>query len=163
MRTPARTIKLAESAHAAMVSAAQAALPTETGGVLLGVLADGDPWVTRAVELLSTDSGPSHFRIAAGRTRAAVREARKSEPRLGYLGEWHSHPADIGPSTTDRSTMRRLAARATKVAPILVVVRATTAGWSLDAHQASVGRVTSRALIYTGDLQPATTTNRKRP
>ena len=102
---------MSENVSAALRRYARKADPDETGGILLGVRTNGRPWITGAVEIASRDRGRSHYRLPAGATTPVVTRARQQDPRLGYLGEWHSHPADIGPSPTDRATMRRLALR----------------------------------------------------
>ena len=48
-------ILLSETAAAAMKTAAAAAHPLETGGILIGVNADGVPWVTHVIEIVSRD------------------------------------------------------------------------------------------------------------
>lgn len=106
---PNRLVRLAESAADAIRAAAGSAHPQETGGILLGVEAGGRPWITQIVEITTPHRGRSHYHVPRGTTSAAVRAARKGDPRIGYLGEWHVHPSDVGPSPRDRATMRHLA------------------------------------------------------
>lgn len=151
--TQTKTILLAESASATLRRFARGAHPNETGGILLGVRTAGRPWITQAVEIPSTDRGRSHYRMPAGTTTAAVARAREGDPRLGYLGEWHSHPSDVGPSPTDRATMRWLALRHPRTVFVLIVVRRRDGGsaW-LDVHEMALPFLHRREATLTGDL-----------
>ena len=135
--TPAPTLLVSESAAATMFAAAQRSHPNETGGILLGVDADGQPWVTAAIELDTDDRGRHHYKIPAGATQPAVRHARETDPRLGYLGDWHVHPHDIGPSPKDLATLGLFSLRHPRTTnPTLVVVRRTSDGqYALDPRR----------------------------
>ena len=101
---------LSEGAERVIVEAAGAHHPDEAGGVLLGVLAGRRPWVTEAIGVPSARPSRSYYELPAGAGRRALDRQRRTDSRLGYLGEWHSHPADVGPSGTDRRSMAALAA-----------------------------------------------------
>lgn len=148
-------VRIAESAAHYLRCRARAAHPDETGGILLGVAVAGNPWITRAVELTSDERGQHHYRLPAGMTRTAVRAGRRDDPRLGYLGEWHSHPADVGPSAVDRRTMKRLARRTRfEPSPVLLVVRRAKDDYLLDLHQVVFPDLHRRQVLLTGDLSP---------
>ena len=90
--TRAWRVWLSDAARLEMASAAAAAHPSETGGVLVGVVLGrgrgaGRPWVTHAVEVRSRTSGPSHYELPAGARKRVVKRLRRNDPRLGYLGE----------------------------------------------------------------------------
>ncbi len=82
--------------EAKLRSLRQAALPNETGGVLLGyydfnvnalVLVDALPAPP------DSQASPSGFERGVAGLAAAVREAsRRTAGIVGYVGEWHSHP-----------------------------------------------------------------------
>lgn len=148
------SVLIAEPAAADLRRFARNAHPNETGGILLGVRTAGRPWITLAIEIPTPDRGRSHYRLPAGTTTAAVRSARNEEPRLGYLGEWHSHPADVGPSPTDRATMRRLALRSPRTGIVLIVVRHGIDGHRLDVREMTLPFLRSRRPVTTGDLPP---------
>lgn len=155
MTTPDQPkVFISERAAADLRRCAAQAHPNETGGVLLGVRTAGRPWVVQAVEVLTTDRGRHHYRLPAGTTSAAVADARRSDPRLGYLGEWHSHPADVGPSPTDRATMRRLSLRDPRTGLLLIVVRHGSRGPWLDVRETAFPLLRCRAATTTGDLPP---------
>lgn len=151
---------LSESAQASMTAAAAKAHPNETGGILIGVHNDGGhPWVTRAIEIATNDRGHHHYKIPSGATQPSVHAARRTDPRLGYLGDWHSHPADIGPSPTDLATLALYSIKHPRTPnPTLIVVRNTPDGRALDARR--IVTVTPRPceLHLTGDLpqEPST-------
>jgi hypothetical protein len=116
---------LSESAADAIVRAAQARHPNETGGILIGVQAMGRPWVTHAPEVPSHDKGPAHFTVPRGSTHPLVAAFRTLDPRLGFIGDWHTHSRDLGPSPKDLAALRELAQdpAADCPHPLLVVAR----------------------------------------
>jgi proteasome lid subunit RPN8/RPN11 len=152
----ASEVLIAESAVASMRHAATAAYPNETGGILLGVLADNAPWVVLADELVDSVRGRNHFRIAAGATSDAVSRAQQADPRIGYLGDWHSHPANVGPSRTDLQTLQRYATvQRGGPATTLIVLRREHDQWELDPRRVFRWRTVTCSIHLTGDLPPA--------
>ena len=145
---------LSESAQASMIAAAAKAHPLETGGILVGVHTDGGhPWVTSAIEITTSDRGRHHYKIPSGATQPGVHSARRRDPRLGYLGDWHSHPADIGPSATDLATLAFYSIKHPRTPnPTLIVVRNTTGGRALDARRIVSAKPRPCELHLTGDL-----------
>jgi integrative and conjugative element protein (TIGR02256 family) len=145
---------LSEEAASTIRAAAQAAHPDETGGVLVGVLNKGRPWITHAVEVPSGASTGTWFEIDGSKRQRVVREARKIDSAIGYLGEWHSHPADVGPSATDLTTMRRLAADPDSGCPrpVLLIARHQGSNYSLDARQVSQRGSRRLRLVAAGPL-----------
>lgn len=117
---------LTSEARAEILKKAAAAFPNETGGILIGLPTEnGEPWITEAVELESDSPSPSSYRVPPGKTQKAVDQARRIDDRLGYLGEWHSHPNATGQSRRDKQTMLTLAESPALVgsAPLLIVAR----------------------------------------
>lgn len=152
MNTSTR-LMLAESARTVMMAAAARAHPFETGGILIGVNLDGNPWVTTAVEIPNIDRGRSHYRIPAGVTHAAVLRARVHDARLGYLGDWHSHPADVGPSRTDLATLAVMSMKRPRTPnPTQIVVRRTPLAYALDARRVVMCTPRTCSIGLTGDL-----------
>src|SRR5207249_7457050 len=88
------------------------------GYLLDGVWSDKKPWITHAIEVSGAHRRSRRYVLPEGRTHAAVAELRKVDSRIGYLGDWHSHPAPCGPSRIDRETM----AKFTKDGHTLVLV-----------------------------------------
>jgi proteasome lid subunit RPN8/RPN11 len=147
-------IWISEKATATIQSAAAAAHPNETGGVFLGVYTERDrPWVVEAV-VVPGESGRAHFVLPRDARPRVVDAARKHDKRLGYLGDWHSHPSDVGPSETDIETMKVLAAdRAAGCAhPVLVIARRARGGYRLDARQVATRKLRKLRVIAAGSL-----------
>ena len=126
---------ITEAARAVLIEAAKRSALYETGGNLIGVLRDGDVWIVIAVEVEDPSRGRSRFVIPEGVTPAVVEIARQIDIRFGYVGDWHSHSADLPASPTDRRTLAKSARRGRKdIQPnVLIVVRADANGWSVEA------------------------------
>jgi proteasome lid subunit RPN8/RPN11 len=138
-----------------MTAAATHAHPNETGGILIGVYLDGHPWVTAAIEIESKDRGRHHYKIPFGKTQPAVHATRQNDPRLGYLGDWHSHPRDVGPSTTDLATLGLISLKHPRSHnPTLIVVRHTTDGYTLDARRITTVAPRPCTIRLTGNVPP---------
>lgn len=119
-----------------MTTAAARAHPYETGGILIGVHLGEHPWVTVIVEIPTNERDRSHYRIPAGTTQAAVLRARAADSRLGYLGDWHSHPHDVGPSLTDLASLARISLKYPRLPnPTQIVVRRTDHEYTFDARR----------------------------
>jgi proteasome lid subunit RPN8/RPN11 len=153
--TRAWRIWLSEQAAELIVTAARDAHPDETGGVLIGVLLGSRPWVTDAILVPSEKSSPVYYELPEGARQEAVDRARLDDPRLGYIGDWHSHTFDIGPSQTDRTTMTRLAARGEDCRrPVLMIARRRGEAHRLEAHQQVGRRLRLLHLLAAGPLSP---------
>ena len=154
-RRSSLAVLMSESAARSIRDAAASSHPRETGGVLLGVRAGGQPWVTMAVEIESDDRGTTHYRLPGGATHRAVATARQADPRLGYVGDWHSHPMDSPASNTDRATMVHVAKMLQAIkGPLLVVARRVGADqYEIEASQVTVRGSFLRTLTLTGDLE----------
>ena len=147
-------IDIAESALHAIIDASQAAAPLETGGALIGTTISERTVVVAAIELPDTAATDENFTIAEGRVAEAVESARHDDPRLGYVGEWHSHPNGGGVSTTDRATMMTIAADTDVDAPILVIASPNDPTWNIEAIMASPDTTRSITFELCGDIGP---------
>lgn len=147
---------MTESTRLELEAAAAAAHPKETGGILVGVHTAGSrPWIVHAVEIPATNSGSAHYVVPPRRRRQVVERLRKQhDGRLGYLGEWHSHPLDIGPSPTDLKSIRAIAddRAAGCIRPVLVVARHADDAYVLDALQVDNRSLRPLELIAAGPL-----------
>jgi integrative and conjugative element protein (TIGR02256 family) len=89
--------------------AGRAALPVETGGLLLGFRADGLIVVTRTLVVVDPGGSRRSYLRHRRRAQALLAERRSQLPSVvGYVGEWHTHPADQGPSGTDLGALREV-------------------------------------------------------
>lgn len=123
MRAAVRSeILVAKAVLASMTEAGLAALPLETGGVLAGFRAGDQIVVTRAFTLTDAAStGRSYVRREAA-AQAWLADVLAAGPTVvGYVGEWHTHPADQPPSSTDRSSLRDAARTSRDVVALLVL------------------------------------------
>jgi proteasome lid subunit RPN8/RPN11 len=153
MSRPNWRIWISESASEEMSTAAAAHHPQEIGGVLVGVASAGRPWVTLAVTVPSTRRTPVYYELPAGARQATVERARRQDARLGYIGDWHSHPLDVGPSDIDRATMAALAEADTDCPrPVLVIARRRDDGYRLDARQQVGAALRALRTISAGPL-----------
>lgn len=148
------TVMITESARRTMIAAAANLHPHETGGILIGFLVDtGAPCITEAVELCPSQPSTLRYEVPDGRTTAAVDAARTRDERVGYVGEWHSHPTDQPASPTDRATMTRLAAHPDTGDPVLIVLRPTSCcQFTVDAHISLNGELLQATLIEVGPI-----------
>ncbi|MDR5804972.1 Mov34/MPN/PAD-1 family protein [Caballeronia sp. LZ001] len=90
-------------------------LPRETGGIVLGTI-DQKRRSVYLVDVLpeppdSTGSETAFVRGAASTSESVERAAALTANIVGYVGEWHSHPAHASsvPSTTDNGLLSYLA------------------------------------------------------
>lgn len=152
---------LTESARDVIIAAAAAAHPNETGGVLLGVLTNGRQWITAAAEVPHPGATGTYYELEGGAAPAIVDAMTLLDSRLGYLGVWHSHPADVGPSSLDAQSMREIAADPTAGCerPVLIIARRRGFTYELDGRQLR-RRLRALHLIDAGPLQhPAARSN----
>jgi len=150
-------VLIAEHVACDMRKMAAAALPSETGGILVGVKARRSVWIVGAVEL-DDERSPGHYTVSRGATKPAVRRARETiDPRVGYAGEWHSHAGDFGPSSTDRAAMRAIAWFVPHPlgGPCFLLVRNSIDGWSIDGFRARFPQLMRVPLFLTGPLSDA--------
>lgn len=154
-RGPPR-VMVTDAARSTMHAAAAAAHPNETGGILIGINdGHGEPCVTEAVELPAERPTISGYVVPAGQTTLAVDAARASDHRLGYVGEWHSHPSDQPASPTDTSTMLRLTCEPGVADPVLIVVRPKQPSrFDLDSYIAIDGDLVGTRPLAMGPLIP---------
>ena len=93
---------MAADAYREMVEAGAAALPKETGGVLLGFRSANNVVVTRVLPVPDGASTGVSFRLSVARAQRAVDGVSPGTTGpIGFVGDWHVHPADVPPSATD--------------------------------------------------------------
>lgn len=151
------TIDITESAIESATTTARSALPNETGGVLVGCDIDGRTVVTHALEIPDPTASPTNYTVPAGAAEPAVQAATTDDDRLGYLGEWHSHPSGGPPSVTDRATMMELQDTSGTGSPVLLLVDPSVESARLAAHVAAGDRLVPAEVVATGEIQPVAT------
>ncbi len=100
--------------------AGRGASPRETGGIALGWYDRGWIVVADLVEVTDPNSTTNTFQRDPVKASRLLSERVQASPDIGYVGEWHSHPALVRPSLTDRQSIKRLAR--TSLMPIALVV-----------------------------------------
>jgi integrative and conjugative element protein (TIGR02256 family) len=152
-------IILSGRARAQMLRAAQDRPAIETGGILVGHYQGTDVIVRRVVEVRDSRATGSAYELHSDDAQRALDEDKRrpaAEETDGYVGEWHSHPARLPPSKTDKRALSKISLRGQR-RPILVVCHAgdepefwgLEAGSRLRPHRSiavisTVGRLLSR-------------------
>ncbi len=126
-------ILIARAALDAVLTAGEQALPVETGGILLGFRAPGVIVITRALVVPDPRSSRHSYLLRGRRAQTLMAAARTDAPAVvGYVGEWHTHPADAPPSRTDQRALGTAARLAT--GPVALVVPAYPATGPARLH-----------------------------
>jgi len=149
---------LSERAAEEIRTRAAASHPCETGGILAGVRVGSRPWVTHAIEIKSQEPSGGRYAVPEGATLRAIEDIRASDKRIGYLGDWHSHPADIGASSYDAQCMMRIAGNRQAMCPhpLLLIARRSSDGYWLDVTEWSTGGSRHAQVVLAGGLRLAT-------
>ena len=119
---------------------AKAALPNETGGLLIGYRhEDGTVSVTQVIEVPDASATPlSYVRRHEDAARILEDFLNRQDPDTieGYVGDWHTHPARAVSSPTDLGTLAQNAALDGHSVALLTLMRGGE-DWSPDWHLAS--------------------------
>lgn len=115
--------------------------PLETGGMLLGWRASTDEVVVTTV--IGPGANAEHnltsFRPDAAWQQEQIEKVySRTERRVTYLGDWHSHPGgSLTLSPRDVKTLRRIARHpeARAAAPVMVVLAGGSADWHVGPYQ----------------------------
>jgi proteasome lid subunit RPN8/RPN11 len=102
-------IEVHADATSLITAAAAAARPRETGGLLLGWWDSGRVAVRYAIEVTDPHATAGSWSRDQLRAQAALDAAlaELNHPWLGYIGDWHSHPASCLASAQDLRSIRR--------------------------------------------------------
>ncbi|HEY3546419.1 MAG TPA: Mov34/MPN/PAD-1 family protein [Propionicimonas sp.] len=149
------TITLLPLAQQAITSETTSRLPMEAGGILIGHR-EGDGIVaTDAIAVPGPTSRRNRYVRDDDRANELLRRylaARLPGDVIGYVGEWHSHPAPSGPSSIDIESLRAIVKAAH--GPIALIVY-TPSGSSRYA-----GRIARRRRYAQPSVQDATVATR---
>ena len=152
------TVDLSEMAKEELLRLSRGAMPAETGGILLGCLVDGRSVVASIAEIADADASAQSYHIETGVAREAIVEAIDEDSRIGYMGEWHSHPSGGDPSPQDVGTMLALAQADDDeypAKPVLLLVQPSEGDrGEVRAYVVTEGRLVPASICLTGDLVP---------
>lgn len=139
------TLYIKESAIAAILTAIEKSHPLETGGVLIGTYENFNKVAIIDQAILATSDSlhkkSSFYRGVKGLSDM-ISDLNKQNPKLHYLGEWHTHPSSTAqPSLTDIAQMNIFARKTVFGAPtpILLVIGGaieTQLQWNASVHRA---------------------------
>lgn len=132
------SVALRVETEAKLHTIANHAAPNETGGILLGWW-DGKTIVVEDVaEVTDTEATSHSWTRHEDKAQEILDTAltQASNSPLGYVGDWHSHPAICDASSTDIKSLQRASRQYSK--PLLLVVRMSNG--KLDIHTAQQGK-----------------------
>lgn len=115
--------------------------PMETGGMLLGYIADNNDVVVTAIigPGPAAKSSRNAFEPDAEFQQVELEaHYRATEGMESYLGDWHTHPHGSSiPSRTDKSTLAHIAfTTSSRIKhPIMAIAGNATGGWELEAFR----------------------------
>lgn len=105
-----------------ILAAGTAALPRETGGILAGFRTGDQVVVTRAAVVADASSSRREYRLLK---RLAAEELARlkavATPVVGFVGDWHTHPANVPPSSTDITSFELVAMAASDLVALIVL------------------------------------------
>lgn len=134
---PAIGVLVARDALDEAVRVGQAALPKETGGILLGFRTADKVVVTRVVVVNDPRSTRTRYLRRRRRAQQQLTEALADAPAVvGYVGEWHTHPENQSPSGMDLRAVGETARLADGAIALLVVAFPTSSKPQLYARAA---------------------------
>lgn len=125
-----------------IAAAAAAAHPRETGGLLLGWWDTDRVVVRHAIEVLDPTATTNSWIRDEARAQAGLDAALRDHehPWLGYVGDWHSHPAACGASGQDVTSIRRASKQYSE--PLVLLV-----------HR--IDRTFDHVIAHRGHVRPA--------
>lgn len=144
-----RLLSISEPALNLAARHSRESLPAEVGGVLVGWREEPNIIVVHEL-LLVPDDNPvrnrydRHHQPADEALKTYLAEA--DDTRLGYVGEWHSHPAYQPPSNMDLRTIRRIA-RDLSAPVALLVLMAHRGGSSIEPIAVVASRTPHRTRV----------------
>jgi integrative and conjugative element protein (TIGR02256 family) len=118
-----------------------AALPLETGGLLVGWWDAGTVFIKDAVEIVDPDATS----VAWSRHQETAQQVldqtltRIGHPWLGYVGDWHSHPKPCPPSGTDLHPLTQTSLQFSE--PLILLVHTPPDHFEVRAAHAGQPRI----------------------
>jgi proteasome lid subunit RPN8/RPN11 len=131
-------VRLAPEVPAALRHLAEQGGCRERGGLLLGWWNGDEVAVRHLVEVPDPGATATNWTRNQAAAQKALDQERAAldDSRLGYVGDWHTHPAAIWASPADKAALRRVSRQYQE--PIVLIVALPNGG--LDIHTAHTGR-----------------------
>lgn len=105
-----------------MLTAGLTALPRETGGILAGFRTEDQIVVTRAAVVPDDGSSRRDYKLLKHRASDELNRLKGDAAQvLGFVGDWHTHPADVPPSSTDLASLELVARSASDLVALIVL------------------------------------------
>lgn len=101
--------------------------PKEFGGLLIGKYSDDFKTCIIETTILPVKYKSSRYSFERGKNglKAKLTEFYNSEPRLIYVGEWHTHPDSLAiPSSKDKTAMKEIeeSSNVNITSPLLLII-----------------------------------------
>ena len=119
-------IGITRSAWKDLEHIADAAWPTETGGILLGYRKTNCLHVVGVAEVPDSDASDTAYTLHVDEAQRVLDEIRSRLPAdspIGYIGDWHVHQANSLPSQIDRGSIAQLGRKHPRKMAGIVAVR----------------------------------------
>jgi proteasome lid subunit RPN8/RPN11 len=134
-------------------TAAKAAEPKETGGLLVGWWDTGSTVIVRhAIEVPDRQATPTSWVRRPRAARRALTHALSAfgHPLLGYVGDWHSHPQLCSASRRDLMSLAETSLQYEH--PVLLLVRQPDDTIDVRAARGGIPRAAQRPPPRPGTL-----------
>lgn len=117
------TVRLSETASALIQTASERAKRAETGGLLLGWWEKNTIVIADALEVFDSSATAASWTRRQSNSQKALDAAltASANANIGYVGDWHCHPAPVGASDTDLQSLARSSTE--YPSPLALVVR----------------------------------------
>lgn len=122
--------------------------PLETGGLLFGYRVNNREFVVEKISSAGPNSLHYPFRYVPDYEhdeRVAINLYRKSDSRLSYLGDWHSHPNTTTPylSRKDKKALKQIAKSPDSgtESPLSIIAAGNLEGWNCRCWIGEIARV----------------------
>ena len=140
-------VSLHPSVPPALAATARRSEPKETGGLLIGWIDARTIVVRHVLEVPDRDATHTNWTRSEKRANEALTRflAEAEHPWLGYVGDWHAHPAPVGPSQTHKRSLKKDSRTVTQ--PLALIVRRSDGTIDvLTAQRGIVARTTVTSL-----------------
>lgn len=122
----------------------------ETGGILTGWRHSTGIYISRFIEVPDLRATRASYlrrhTLATEHLENLIESLPEGSP-IGYVGEWHIHPGNQGPSRTDRNQLKRISKKLKADIALIVLIQNSNANkWKPSAICARSGKVQSATV-----------------